>query len=176
MLKENCGTASGHPAPFQTMPECVFMALPRVLLPTGIRPSRLPITFCQGYDHIHQPVSIRIPDDHCKARMDERSPHPCSSATHCKIFADGTNTNYIDTYIVFKNQHSYVKASASQAENIPVGEQVTILALAKDNNGFFITIARTPQSPPYASHPGDENIIGTGTAGFTGSVVKAMKL
>ena len=49
--------------------------------------------------------------------------------------ATGTNTNYIDVYVVFNNLHTYIKASNLAANNLPAGEPVTVFAIAKSTGG-----------------------------------------
>jgi len=51
--------------------------------------------------------------------------------------AEGTNTDLIDIYIVFNNLKSYVKVSQMKANNLPVGESVTVFALAKSGNQMY---------------------------------------
>ncbi len=47
----------------------------------------------------------------------------------------GTNTNYIDVYIVFNNRHSFIKVNSLAAHNLPSGEPITVFALAMDSGG-----------------------------------------
>jgi len=49
--------------------------------------------------------------------------------------ATGTNTNFIDIYIVFNNLHNYIKVSNLAANNLPSGEPVTVFAIAKGSDG-----------------------------------------
>lgn len=49
--------------------------------------------------------------------------------------ATGTNTNYIDVYIVFNNLHNYIKVANLAASNLPDGEPVTVFAIAKSTSG-----------------------------------------
>lgn len=51
--------------------------------------------------------------------------------------AAGTNTNFIDVYIVFNNLHNYIKVSNLSASNLPAGEPVTVFAIAKDSGGIM---------------------------------------
>ncbi|MDD3877827.1 MAG: hypothetical protein PHT69_14495 [Bacteroidales bacterium] len=46
--------------------------------------------------------------------------------------ATGNNTNYIDVYVVFNDRHNFVKVSNLSAPNMPVGENITVFAIAKD--------------------------------------------
>lgn len=58
-----------------------------------------------------------------------------SSQANITFTATGTNTNYIDIYVVFNNLHNYVKVSNLVANNMPVGEPITVFAIAKDSGG-----------------------------------------
>jgi hypothetical protein len=46
--------------------------------------------------------------------------------------ADGTNTNFIDVYIIFNNLGSHIKVHNLQAVNLPDGEPITVFAIGKD--------------------------------------------
>lgn len=58
-----------------------------------------------------------------------------SSQTNITFTASGTNTNYIDVFVVFNNLHNYVKAANLAASNLPAGEPITVFAIAKDGSG-----------------------------------------
>ena len=49
--------------------------------------------------------------------------------------ASGTNTNYIDIYVVFNNRHSFMKVNALTANYLPAGDPITVFALAMDTGG-----------------------------------------
>lgn len=51
--------------------------------------------------------------------------------------AEGTNTNLIDVYIIFKNLHAYVKVSNMAANGLPAGEPITVLAIGKDSSTMY---------------------------------------
>ena len=59
---------------------------------------------------------------------------PSTTAT-INFTATGTNTNYIDVYVVFNNLHNYIKVSNLTAANLPAGEPITVFAIAKDASG-----------------------------------------
>ena len=46
-----------------------------------------------------------------------------------------TNPDNIDIYIVFKSLHSFMKVSVLTANNMPLGQNVTIFAIAMDSGG-----------------------------------------
>ncbi len=46
--------------------------------------------------------------------------------------ADGTNTNFIDIYVIFNSLDSYLKVINLQAVNLPDNETVTVFAIGKD--------------------------------------------
>jgi hypothetical protein len=58
-----------------------------------------------------------------------------SSVTDLAFTAAGTNTNYIDIYVIFNSIHSFIKVSNLAAEDLPVGEPVTVFALAMGSDG-----------------------------------------
>lgn len=58
-----------------------------------------------------------------------------ASQTQVSFSASGNNTNYIDVYIIFNDLHNYVKVDNLTASDIPVGEPITVFALAKDATG-----------------------------------------
>jgi hypothetical protein len=47
----------------------------------------------------------------------------------------GTNTNFIDVYVVFNNRHSFIKVNSLAANDLPTGEPITVFALAMDSGG-----------------------------------------
>ena len=50
-----------------------------------------------------------------------------------------TNTNFIDVFLIFKNNNNAViKVSSFSANNIPVGENVTVLAYGKKSDGTMM--------------------------------------
>lgn len=55
-----------------------------------------------------------------------------SSQSSFTFTAEGTNTNFIDIYIVFNNLNSYVKVVNQEVSGLPDGEPVTVFAIAKD--------------------------------------------
>lgn len=57
-----------------------------------------------------------------------------TSTSGITFTAVGTNTNFIDIFIVFNNLHSYIKVNNLTASNLPVGEPVTVFAIAKDTD------------------------------------------
>ena len=57
-----------------------------------------------------------------------------ASTSGITFTATGTNTNYIDIYIVFNNLHSFIKINNLAASNLPVGEPITVFAIAKDTD------------------------------------------
>jgi len=71
----------------------------------------------------------------CKLGWDQiahLSPYLNSNIT---FTASGSNTNFIDIYIVFNNRHSFMKVSNMAANDLPTGEPVTVFALAMDSGG-----------------------------------------
>ena len=62
-----------------------------------------------------------------------------SNSTDIAFTAAGTNTSYIDVYIIFNSIHSFIKVSNLTAEDLPVGEPITVFALAKgsDNTMYY---------------------------------------
>ncbi|HNW97440.1 MAG TPA: hypothetical protein PKK00_03380 [Bacteroidales bacterium] len=57
-----------------------------------------------------------------------------TSTSGITFTAVGTNTNFIDIFIVFNNLHSYIKVNNLTVSNLPVGEPVTVFAIAKDTD------------------------------------------
>jgi len=51
--------------------------------------------------------------------------------------ATGNNTNYIDVYVVFNDRHNYVKVNNLTVSNMPVGDNITVFAIAKDASGVM---------------------------------------
>ena len=49
-----------------------------------------------------------------------------------------SDNSLIDVYIIFKNQNSYVKVSNLKAANMPVGELITAIAIAKQSSGTML--------------------------------------
>lgn len=60
---------------------------------------------------------------------------PLSTAASITFTATGTNTNYIDIYIVYNNFHNYTKVSNLTAANLPSGQPITVFAIAKGSDG-----------------------------------------
>ena len=58
-----------------------------------------------------------------------------ASQANITFTATGTNTNYIDIYVVFNNLHNYIKVSNLAANNLPAGEPITVFAIAKATSG-----------------------------------------
>ena len=58
-----------------------------------------------------------------------------ASQANITFTATGTNTNFIDVYVVFNNLHNYIKVSNLAANNLPSGEPVTVFAIAKATGG-----------------------------------------
>jgi len=58
-----------------------------------------------------------------------------SGQSNITFTASGTNTNYIDVYVIFNNLHNYIKVSNLTASNLPTGEPITVFAIAKDGSG-----------------------------------------
>jgi hypothetical protein len=51
--------------------------------------------------------------------------------------AEGTNTNFIDIYIIFNNLKSHIKVTNMQAINLPEGEPVTVFAIGKSAGQMY---------------------------------------
>ncbi len=56
-----------------------------------------------------------------------------SNKTNILFTAEGNHTEYIDIYLIFNNLHSFIKINSFVSNNTPIGEAVTVFALAKDN-------------------------------------------
>jgi len=51
--------------------------------------------------------------------------------------AEGTNTGFIDIYIIFNNLKSFVKVDNMQAANLPEGEPITVFAIGKSAGQMY---------------------------------------
>ncbi len=63
---------------------------------------------------------------------------PSISGTGSVTFtAEGTNTELIDIYIVFKNLHSYIKVSNLTVNGLPMGQPITIFAIGNSATSMY---------------------------------------
>lgn len=58
--------------------------------------------------------------------------YTASAQSTITFTADGTNTHFIDVYIIFNNLGSHIKVQNLLAVNLPDGEPVTVFAIGKD--------------------------------------------
>lgn len=58
-----------------------------------------------------------------------------SNKTIITFTADGTNTEMIDIYVIFKHMNAYVKASAQTLKDMPMNNIITVFAIGKDSKG-----------------------------------------
>lgn len=56
------------------------------------------------------------------------------SQADIEFSAEGTNTDFIDIYVIFNDMHSYIKVSNLYASDLPEGEQITVFAIAKSSS------------------------------------------
>jgi len=64
--------------------------------------------------------------------------HPNSSSTTITIIAAGTNTQNIEIYLTFANFKGLMKITNLVSGSVPVGEQVTLFAMAKNQNNDYV--------------------------------------
>lgn len=58
-----------------------------------------------------------------------------ANKTNISFTATGTNTNFIDVYLIFNSIHSYLKVSNLLIQDMPVGEPATVFAIAMGSDG-----------------------------------------
>jgi hypothetical protein len=61
-----------------------------------------------------------------------------SPLTSIRFTASGNNTQNIEVFLVFRNFKGLMKVNNFQSKPIPVGEQVTLFAMAKKSTGEYV--------------------------------------
>lgn len=58
-----------------------------------------------------------------------------NTSTSITFTTDGTNTQYVDIFVIFENLHAFVKVQNMQVSGLPTGVPIQVVAIGKDTSG-----------------------------------------